>query len=68
MLSYPRMSTAKQDVAAMLNNLPDDVTIEDIQYHLYVMDKVRRSLKAAEEEGTLSQEEVEARLAKWLRD
>jgi len=36
------MSTAKQEVRELLDNLPDDSTIEDIQYHLYVLEKVRR--------------------------
>lgn len=35
------MSTAKQDVELLLNKLPDDCSVEDIQYHLYVLDKVR---------------------------
>ncbi|CAN5679667.1 hypothetical protein BH23GEM5_BH23GEM5_15570 [soil metagenome] len=29
------MSTAKAEVAALLANLPDDCSLEDIQYHLY---------------------------------
>jgi hypothetical protein len=62
------MGSPKQDVLALLERLPDDCSIEDIQYHLYVLEKVRRSLKSAEEKGTVSQEEVEAHLAKWLRD
>ena len=28
------MQTAKQDVRELLDHLPDDSTIEDIQYHL----------------------------------
>ena len=39
------MSTAKEDVEALLNKLPDDCSLEDIQYHLYVIDKVRRACK-----------------------
>jgi hypothetical protein len=35
------MSNVKQDVESLLNRLPD-VSVEDIQYHLYVLDKVRR--------------------------
>ncbi len=62
------MSTAKQDVAAMLNNLPDDVTIEDIQYHLYVLDKIRRGIEAIDRGETVSHEEVVAGLKKWLVD
>ncbi len=62
------MSTAKQDVELLLNNLPDDCSVEDIQYHLYVLDKVRRGLEDAHVNGTLSQEEVESRLSKWLTE
>lgn len=60
------MSTAKQDVELLLNKLPDDCTVEDIQYHLYVLGKVRRGLEDARVNGTLSHEEVESRLSKWL--
>ncbi len=52
----------------MLNTLPDDVTIEDIQYHLYVLDKVHRGLEAADRGETVSHEEVVASLKKWLVD
>jgi hypothetical protein len=60
------MSTAKQEVEAMLNTLPDDCSIEDIQYHLYVLEKVRRGIERAEAEGTVTQADAEARLGKWL--
>jgi hypothetical protein len=56
------MRTAKEDVPSLLNNLPDNSSIEDIQYHLYVLDKVRRGLEDARANGTLSQEEIESRL------
>jgi hypothetical protein len=62
------MSTAKQDVELLLNKLPDDCSVEDIQYHLYVLDKVRRGLEDARVNGTLPQEEVESRLSKWLAE
>jgi len=62
------MSNAKQDVESLLNKLPDDVSVEDIQYHLYVLDKVRRGLEDARVNGTLSQEEVENRLSKRLME
>ena len=62
------MSTAKQDVESLLNKLPDNASVEDIQYHLYVLDKVRRGLEDARTNGTLSQEEVENRLSKWLTE
>jgi len=59
------MSTAKEEVRALLDKLPDDCSLEDVQYHLYVVEKVRRGIKRAEKEGTLRQEEVERRLGEW---
>jgi len=62
------MHRPKQEVELLLNKLPDDCSVEDIQYHLYVLDKVRCGLEDARVNGTLSQEEVEARLSKWLTE
>ena len=33
------MSTAKSEFQQLLNTLPDDCSLEDIQYHLYVIEK-----------------------------
>lgn len=60
------MGTAKEEVESLLNKLPDNCSIEDVQYHLYVLEKVRHGLAAAEREGTITQEEAEERLGKWL--
>lgn len=60
------MSTAKEEVEALLNKLPDDCSLEDIQYHLYVIEKVRNGLEVADSQGAVTQEAVEERLGKWL--
>ena len=62
------MSTAKEEVEALLSKLPDDCSIEDIQYHLYVIEKVRKGLEVAGSQGTISHEEVERRLGKWITE
>jgi hypothetical protein len=62
------MSTAKQHVELLLRKLPEDSLLEDIQYHLYVLDKMRRGLEDAHTNGSLSQEKVESRLSKWLTE
>ncbi|ESS66951.1 hypothetical protein MGMO_174c00170 [Methyloglobulus morosus KoM1] len=59
------MNTAKAEMQSLLQKLPDDCTFEDIQYHLYVIEKVRKGIERAESEGVISQEAVEARLSKW---
>ena len=59
------MKTAKEEVKSLLDKLPDNCTIEDIQYHLYVVEKIQRGIERAEKEGTLSQDEVERKFDKW---
>ena len=59
------MPTAKSEVEALLRQLPDDCTIEDIQYHLYVLEKIRRGLEVADTQGTLTHTEVEQCLSTW---
>jgi hypothetical protein len=60
------MSTPKAEVTSMLEALPDDSSFEDIQYHLYVLEKVKRGIGRAETEGAISHEDAKARLNKWL--
>ena len=59
------MNTAKKEVQSLLKKLPDDCTIEDIQYHLYAIEKIQRGIERVKKEGTVSQEEVEKRFSKW---
>jgi len=58
--------TPVKEVESLLERLPSDASIEDVQYHLYVIDKVRQGLESIETDGGLTQEQVEARLGKWL--
>jgi len=58
--------TARQEVRLLLEKLPKNCSLEDIQYHLYMLEKVHRSLDAAREHGTVSQEDAESRLSQWL--
>lgn len=60
------MGTAKDEVRKLLDQLPDDSSFEDIQYHIYVREKIQRGLEDAEAGRTLTQEEVEKRMARWL--
>ena len=60
------MNSAKHEVVALLDRLPENCSLEDIQYHIYVLGKVRAGLNRADTEGVLTQEEVEARIAKWF--
>ncbi len=60
------MQAVKQEVSNLLTRLPDDCSLEDVQYHLYVLQKIERGLKDADEGRVYIQEEVEKKVAKWV--
>lgn len=60
------MKTAKDEVRELLDQIPDDATLEQIQYHIYVRQKIERGLAEVESGKTISHEEMEARIARWL--
>jgi hypothetical protein len=55
----------KDEVRRLLDTLPDDVSYEDIQYHIYVQQKIDRGLEAADRGDFISDEEIERRIARW---
>ncbi|MDP2904017.1 MAG: hypothetical protein Q8N96_13090 [Methylovulum sp.] len=60
------MPTAIAEVKTLLDRLPENSHLEDIQYHLYVMEKIQRGLQRANDEGTVSQANVEQKFSEWL--
>ena len=58
--------TPKQEAAEVLRNLPDDSTLEDIQYHLYVLEKIRKGREDIAEGRAYTQVEAKLRLSRWL--
>jgi predicted transcriptional regulator len=59
---------AKEAVRALLDRLPDDCSVEDVLYHLYVLHAVERGQADAAAARTIPHEEVETALRrKWLR-
>jgi len=61
------MSTPKDSVRELLDELPEETSYEDIQYHIYVRQKIDRGLRDLKAGRVLSQKEVERRMSKWLK-
>jgi len=61
-----KMETAKDEVRRILDSLPDDATLEEIQYRIYVRQAIDAGSRDIAEGRTLSQGEVEQRVARWI--
>jgi len=60
------MNNAKDEVRKLLDRMPENATYDDIQYHIYVRQKIEQGIEDVEAGRVLSQEEVEKRMEKWL--
>ena len=59
-------TTAKDEVRALLDKLPDNASLNDIQYHIYVRQKIERGLEAIRKGNVIPQEDIAKRMARWL--
>jgi len=50
----------------LLDRLPDEASLEDIQYEVYVLDDIRRGTEEIDRGEAVEHEEVKRRLSKWL--
>jgi predicted transcriptional regulator len=59
--------TTKDAVRALLDRLPENCSLEDVQYHLYVLQAVAKGDADVEQGRTVPHERVEAEMRrKWL--
>jgi hypothetical protein len=59
--------TAKETVRALLDRLPDDCSLDDVLYHLYVVQAVGEGLADSDADRVIPHDEVAAELRrKWL--
>ena len=56
------MLNVKEEAKKLIENLPDQVSWDDIMYEFYVKKKLTIALKAAQEGRVISHEEVKKRL------
>jgi predicted transcriptional regulator len=62
------MSSVKEQVKDILEGLPENVTFEDVHYHLFVREKIERGLQDIEEGKVVTEEEMEHTFRRWLEE
>lgn len=50
-----------------MKEMPDDCTYEDIQYHLYVLQKIEKGLTDAKAGKTYTTDQMKMKLKRWIR-
>ncbi|HNY64831.1 MAG TPA: hypothetical protein PKM41_05295 [Deltaproteobacteria bacterium] len=61
------MKASEKELQSLIKTLSDDYTLENIQYHLFVIEKIQRGIEKAEEMGIIPEEVGTASLKQWIR-
>lgn len=59
------MQSIKQEALDAISKLPDDASIDDIMYRLYVIDKVARSQEAVKNGKTITVDQLKKEVLTW---
>ena len=59
------METLKQEVIKAISTLPESANIDEIMYCLYVIEKIRKGEKAAQEGQTITIDELRKEMKTW---
>ncbi len=57
----------KEEVISLIKELPEDITLDDIIYHLYVKQKLLKAKEDIAQGRTYSHEQVKDMAEKWLK-
>jgi hypothetical protein len=62
------MATAKDEVRRLLESLPDDASLEDVQYSIYLRERIERARREVNDGKLIEQDEIENRMRRWLEE
>jgi len=60
-------NSLKKEVISLIEGLPDDITLDEIIYHLYVKQKLLKAKEDIAHGRTYSHEQVKKMAEKWLK-
>ena len=61
------MSAIKKSAINIIKKLPENCTIEDIQYELYFKSKVEKGLQDIKVKNILSEKEMDKEISSWQK-
>ncbi len=57
----------KDEIKQIIDNLPDNCSIEDIQYTIYFKSKILKGLEDLKSGNIITDEEMEKKFNKWFK-
>ena len=61
------MMTIKEKLIQVVQDLPEDASIEDAMERLLFLSKIEKGLQQADAGQTISHDQLKGKMAKWLK-
>ncbi|NOY77122.1 MAG: hypothetical protein GXO76_04560 [Calditrichaeota bacterium] len=61
------VAVSKEKILDSIKDLPENVSIEEVMERLYLLYKIEKGIQQADAGLTISHEEAQKRLGKWLK-
>ena len=62
------MSKVKEKIKVLLERIPDDITLEDVQYHIFILQRLEKGDQQIKEEKTYTSDEMKSLLEEWSKE
>jgi hypothetical protein len=59
------MKSLKNEALAAISSLPDDSSVDEIMYRIYVIDKIQKGQEAVASGKTITIEDLEKEIHSW---
>jgi predicted transcriptional regulator len=66
-MTFTQKQTPKVLALDLIQRLRDDVTLDDIMYEIYVIQKIERGLKDVEQGRTTKHEDFKEEISQWYK-
>ena len=60
------MPSIKDSVIEFIKNFPDNLTVEEIAYKLFIDERINKARRQIEDGNFLTHEDAKKRLKKWM--
>ena len=62
------MSNVKEKIKVLLDKIPDDITLEDLQYHIFLLQRLEKGEQQIKEGAFYTSDEMKGLLEEWSKE
>jgi len=62
------MSKVKEKIKVLLDKIPDDITLEDVQYHIFILQRLEKGEQQIKEEKFYTSDEMKGLFEEWSKE